>query len=60
MPNAELACARGVLDDLVATGNSLRARVAAGEVDVRGDTESALRLWDLFVDFPMFFPIVEP
>jgi alkyl sulfatase BDS1-like metallo-beta-lactamase superfamily hydrolase len=59
-PDAELTCTRSVLDDLVATGDPLQDKVAGGEVEVSGDTDAALRLWDLFVDFPMFFPIVEP
>ena len=59
-PDAELASKRAVLDDLVATGGSLREKVAIGDVTVRGDAESVLELWDLFVDFPLFFPIIEP
>jgi alkyl sulfatase BDS1-like metallo-beta-lactamase superfamily hydrolase len=59
-PDAELSCPRRVLDDLVASGDTLRDRVADGEVEGSGDVEAVLALWDLFADFPMFFPIVEP
>ena len=59
-PIAEVRGARAVLDELVATGNPLRARVDDGSVEITGDADWVLGLWDLLVDFPMFFPIVEP
>lgn len=59
-PIAEVRGARAVLDELVASGDPLRARVDDGSVEITGDAEWVLGLWDLLVDFPMFFPIVEP
>ena len=59
-PIAGVRSARAVLDELVASGDPLRARVDDGSVEITGDADWVLGLWDLLVDFPMFFPIVEP
>ena len=57
---ATVRCERSVIDRLVADGASLRAVVAEGAATIDGDGDRVLALWDLLVDFPMFFAIVEP
>ncbi len=57
---ATVTSARTMIDELFAQGGSLSDRVDAGEATVEGDSDKILALWELFQDFSMFFPIVEP
>ncbi|MEL7210973.1 MAG: alkyl sulfatase C-terminal domain-containing protein [Actinomycetota bacterium] len=58
--SATVSSTRPALDELVATGDRLRDALAAGSVDIDGDREAILAVWDAMVDFPMFYPLIEP
>ena len=59
-PVATVTCTRPALDDLVANGGSLAERMESGSVGIEGDASLVLGIWDLLVEFPLFFPIIEP
>ncbi|MEZ5167475.1 MAG: alkyl sulfatase C-terminal domain-containing protein [Acidimicrobiales bacterium] len=59
-PDAVVRCERAVVNSLIETGDALRPRVEAGEVQIDGEAEPVLAMWDVMDHFPMFFPIVEP
>ena len=57
---ATITCTRSALDELVAGGGSLSAPIESGAVTVEGDASGILAMWDLLVEFPLFFAIIEP
>jgi alkyl sulfatase BDS1-like metallo-beta-lactamase superfamily hydrolase len=59
-PVATIRSPRAALDRMIAFGTSVDDLVAEGLVTIEGDADRVTSLWSLLVDFPLFFPIVEP
>jgi alkyl sulfatase BDS1-like metallo-beta-lactamase superfamily hydrolase len=59
-PVATVRSTRAVLDDVVVNGGSLVARVESSGLAIEGDAGAIGGIWDLMVEFPLFFPIIEP
>ena len=59
-PVATITSARRALEDLIATEDPIDGHIDAGTVRVDGDDALVRRLWTLFDEFNLFFPIIEP
>ena len=59
-PAATVSCARGVLEQLIATQDPIGTHIDAGTVRVDGDDALVRALWANLDEFNLFFPIIEP
>jgi alkyl sulfatase BDS1-like metallo-beta-lactamase superfamily hydrolase len=59
-PVATIHSTRVALDKMIAFGTPVDDLAAEGLLTIEGDAERVTSLWSLLVDFPLFFPIIEP
>ena len=55
----QLRCSRRTLENLVLGATSLTEAETAGALDIEGDRDAALGLFDCFDSFPLMFDILE-
>ena len=58
--DVSISSSRNVLEELIATEYSLPQAIEDARIEVQGDTDKMLKLWETLTNFPLFWPIIEP
>ena len=58
--DVSISSSRNVLEELIATEYSLPQAIEDARIEVQGDIDKILKLWETLTNFPLFWPIIEP